>query len=362
MVIGNSNMFTSGITGSLNVSLRKSVKLEEKMTIFSTKKRILSKIDREFYKKLSISFLESHFNNLFASLGRPNISISFEISYQHRKPLMQIASYFMEFCRYSLLYGLENSDYYKSIYGMINIRFILENIDYLHELISSKHYPSILKLLPFFREILFLIQIFNNSSDSMQKNVSKNLQKRILYNKNVILLIKRVINVSKPLMNYFLPICIESNDILLKLIKKYSESHPYWYVSSLSCTEYFSRENDSEGYGSGIESNFNFEALIKFYSSREVVEFYCHALNNCQFESKEFNCMIARYLYFVIKSEYFKSLMRPSIITQLQKIVALHSSWAQQNQDLVLAANKIIRKFSSLIIADPAFLVLAFFN
>ena len=328
------------------------------------KKLNLSSEDRILLFKLSVNFLESYFNTLFALVSEKRTC--FELMRQHKKYLIQIASYFMEFCRYSMSDSVEKHDYYKLIYGMINIKCILDDIDYLHELISSKNYPVILRLLPYFKEMLLLIQSFANSDNDQRRAVSKNIQKQLLHSKNVLLLIRRVIMISKPVMKYFLHICIECNDILFKLTKKYSETHEYWHVSSLSCAEIFSRENDSEGsddFNIGQESNFNLESLVKHYASRENVEFYCQALTNCCYEHKDFNNMIARYLYFVIKSEHFyKSLMRPSVIVLLQKIINGSNSWMQHNKDLVVAGNKIVRKFSSLLIADPTYLVISFFN
>lgn len=330
----------------------------------TSKKQNLSSEDRDMFSKLSMSFLESNFNTLFVSISEKRTA--FEIMPQHHKYLIQIATYFMEFCRISAPNSEKKKDIYKLIYGMINVKYILNNIDYLHELISSKNYPAILKLLPYFKELLLLVQGFANSGDEVLRNVSKNIQKQLLHSKNVLLLVKRVIIVSKPVMKYFLHLCLECNDILLKLTKKYSESHEYWHVSSLSCAEIFSRENDVESsveFNIGHESNFNFESLVKHYSSREVVDFYCHSLSNCNFESKDLNDITARYLYYVAKSEYFhKSLMRPSIIVQLQKVVAGPTTWMQHNRDLVIVANKIVRKFSALIMSDPSHLVLSFFN
>lgn len=357
-------MFASGIPGSLDMTLRKNGKLERKISGQVMKKVSHSFEDRELFMKLSIQFLESHFNTLFYSIAEGRAV--FEMREQHRKYLMQIASYFMEFCRLSHCKSEQKTDYYKLIYGMINTKFMLGNIDYLHELISNKHYPNILKLLPFFKELLSLVYRFSNSDDDQRRSVSKNIQNQLLHSKNVLLLIRRVIMISKPLMKYFLHICIECNDILFKLTKKYSETHGYWHVSSLSCAAIYQRDNDAENYESlnmGQESNFNFESLLKHYSARDVVEFYFQSLINCQFESAETNNMVARYLYFIIKSEEFhKCLMRPSIVVQLQKVIAAPNSWMDQNKDLVIASNKIIRKFSQLIMSDPSNLVLSFFN
>lgn len=344
--------------------LRRNGKLEGKMTTQTRAKLNLSSEDRVLLFKLSVTFLESYFNIIFALVSEKRTC--FELEQQHKTYLLQIASYFMEFCRYSVSDFVENHDYYKLIYGMINVRFILDNIDYLHELISSKNYPLILRVLPYFKEMLLLVHSFANSYNEQRRAVSANIQKQLLHSKNVLLLIRRVIMISKPVIKYFLHICIECNDILFKLTKKYSENHEYWHVSSLSCAEIFSRENDLEGsddFNIGQESNFNFESLVKHYSSREVVEFYCQALTNCSYEHKNYNNMIGRYLYFVIKSEYFyKSLMRPSVIVLLQKIINGNNSWMQHNKELVIVANKIVRKFSSLLMADPSYLVLSFFN
>lgn len=346
------------------MALRRNGKLEGKMTTQTRKRLNLSSEDRVLLFKLSVNFLESHFNTLFALVSEKRTC--FELMNQHKKYLIQIASYFMEFCRHSMSDSVEKHDYYKMIYGMINVRFILDDIDYLHELISFKNYPVILRLLPYFKEMLLLVHSFANSDNEQRRAVSKNIQKQLLHSKNVLLLIRRVIMISKPVIKYFLHICIECNDILFKLTKKYSETHEYWHVSSLSCAEIYSRENDSEGsddFNIGQESNFNFESLVKHYSSRETVEFYCQALTNCSYEHKDFNNMIARYLYFVIKSEYFyKSLMRPSVIVLLQKVINGNNSWMQHNKDLVVAANKIVRKFSSLLMDDPSYLVISFFN
>ena len=323
-----------------------------------------SKEDRELFLTLSIDFLESHFNTLFKKVSDSRTIV--ELKNQHKKYLIQISAYFMEFCRVAFTYSNGSLDYYKLIYGMINVKYILNNIDYIHEIISSKNYPVILKLIPYFKELLSIVHQFANSNNEQRQSVSRNIQKQLLHCKNVLLLIKRVITISKPAMKYFLRITIECNDVLFNLTKKYSTSHGYWHVSSLSCAEIFSRENDSESceaLNMGQESNFTFESLIQHYSSREVVDFYCHALDNCQFESKEFNSMIARFLYFVLKSEkFFKALMRPSIIVSLQKVIAASSCWIQRNQDLVIAAKKVVRKFSSLLISDPSYLVLSFFN
>lgn len=320
--------------------------------------------ERELFLKLSVEFLESHLNAVYSAITEGKTA--FEFSNQHRKYLILISKYFMEFCHRA--YSISNGklDYYKLIYGMLNVKYILNDIDYLHDLISSKNYPVILKLLPYFKELLTLVQMFSNSDNDQRQSVSKNLQKQLLHSKNVLLLVRRVIMVAKPVMKHFIHICIECNDILFKLTKKYSLSHEYWHVSSLTCSEIFSRENDSENYdnfNTGQESNFNFESLIKHYSSREVIDFYGFALMNCQFEARDFNSMIARFLHFVVKSEhFFKSLMRPSIIVKLQIVATAPESWIKQNQDLVITSNKIVRKFSSLIISDPTNLVLSFFN
>lgn len=333
------------------------------MSTQTSKKQNLSGEDRDLFLKLSISFLESNFNSLFVAVSEKRTA--FGLTPQHHKYLIQIATYFMEFCRISAPVSEKKNEIYKLIYGMINVKYILDNIDYLHELISSKNYPAILKLLPYFKEVLLLVQGFANSGDETLRNVSKNIQKQLLHSKNVLLLSKRIITVSKPVIKYFLHICIECNDILLKLTKKYSESHEYWHVSSLSCAEIFSRENDTEGsveFNYGHETNFNLESLLKHYSSREIVDFYSQALGNCNFESKELNDMNARYLYYVIKSKSYMSLMRPSIIVNLQKVVAGPTTWMQHNRDLVVVANKIVRQFSKLISSDPSQLVLSFFN
>ena len=357
-------MFASGIPGSLDMIMRKNGKLEGKISSHVLKKVNLSFENRELFMKLSIQFLESHFNALFRTIAEE--TSVFEMRERHRKYLMQIASYFMEFCRISHSNSEKNNDYYRHIYGMINAKFMLANIDYLHELISSKHYPSILCLLPFFKELLFLVYRFSNSEDDQRRSVSKNIQNQLLHSKNVLLLIRRVIMIAKPLMKYFLQICIECNDILYKLTKKYSDSHGYWHVSSLSCAAIYQKDNDaeiSEIMNMGQESNFNFDSLLKNYSSRDVVDFYCQSLINCHFESTEINNMVAHYFYFIVKSEnHFKSLMRPSIIVQLQKVIAAPNTWMNQNKDLVIVANKIIRKFSMLIMSDPSNLVLSFFN
>lgn len=357
-------MFASGIPGSLDVTLRKNVKLERKISGHVSKKFNLSSEDRELFMKLSSQFLESNFNTLFLTIAEERLV--FEMREQHRKYLMYIASYFLEFCRISHRNTEQKIDCYKFIYGMINVKFILSNIDFLHELISSKHYPNILKMLPFFKELLLLVYQFSNSDDDQRRSVSKNIQNQLLHSKNVLLLIKRVIMIVKPLMKHFLQICMECNDILFKLTKKYSESHGYWHVSSLSCAATLQRDTEgeiNENFNMGQESNFNFESLIKHYSSRDVVDFYCLNLINCHFESIDINNMLARYFYFIIKSEsFYKSLMRPSIIVQLQKVIASPNSWMNQNKDLVIAANKIIRKFSLLINSDPSNLVLSFFN
>lgn len=334
------------------------------MTTQTRSKLNLSPEDRILLFKLSVNFLESYFNTLFALVAEKRTC--FELMNQHKKYLIQIASYFMEFCRCSMSESVEQHDYYKMIYGMINVKSILDDIDYLHELISSKNYPLILRLLPYFKELLLLVQGFANSEHEQRRSVSRNIQKQLLHSKNVLLLTRRAIMIAKPVIKYFLHVCIECNDILFTLTKKYAEAHEYWHVSSLSCAEIFSRENDSEGsddFNIGQESNFNFESLVKHYSSRETVEFYCQALTNCCYESKEFNSMMARYLYFVIKSEHFyKALMRPSVIVLLQKVINGDNSWIQHNKDLVVAANKIVRKFSSLLISDPSYLVISFFN
>lgn len=364
-MINNTNLFASGIPGSLDVTLRKNGKLEGKISSHVSKKINLSYEDCELFMKLSIQFLESNFNTLFYSIAEEKYV--FEIREQHRKYLMHISSYFMEFCRISHGNSEQKIDYYKLIYGMINVKFMLANLDYLHELISSKHYPNILKLLPFFKELLFLVYQFSNSDDDQRRSVSKNIQNQLLHSKNVLLLTRRVIMIAKPLMKYFLQTCIECNDILFKLTKKYSESHGYWHVSSLSCAAIYEKDNDAESHEilnmGGQESNFNFDSLVKHYSARDIVDFYCQSLINCHFETTETNNMVARYFYFIIKSEsFYKSLMRPSIIVQLQKVIAAPNSWMNQNKDLVIASNKIIRKFSSLIMSDPSNLVLSFFN
>jgi hypothetical protein len=363
MVINDTKMFASGIPGSLDVTLRKNTKMEQKMSINTSSKQHISPPDRDMYLKLTQSFLESHFNTLFASICEMKTLFSFEP--RHKKSIIQIASYFMEFCRLSMENNSENDLYYH-IYGMINLKFILDNIDFLHELVSEKNYPALLKLLPFFKESLQLVEFFERSKNEQRNSVSKNILKQILHSKNVILLIKRIMIISKPLMKYFVELCIDSNDVLFKLVKDYSASHKYWYVSSLSCAEIYSRENDTESgdvLNLGHESNFNFDSLLKHYSSRDVVDFYCHCLNNCDFESKGFNSKLARYYFHIIKSEYFfQVLMRPSIISQLQKIVTASPSWMQNNKDLVIVSNKIIRRFCSLILADPTNLVMSFFN
>ena len=56
---------------------------------------------------------------------------------------------------------------------MINTKFMLGNIDYLHELISNKHYPNILKLLPFFKRIAVASLSIFNSDDDQRRSVSK---------------------------------------------------------------------------------------------------------------------------------------------------------------------------------------------
>lgn len=348
----------------MDVILRRNGKLESKMTTQTRKKLNLSPDDRILLFNLSVNFLESYFNTLFALVSEKRTC--FEMTQQHKKFLIQISSYFMEFCRFSVSDFVEKHDYYKLIYGMINVKSILDNIDFLHELISSKNYPVILRLLPYLKELLLLVLTFASSENDQRRSVSRNIQKQLLHSKNVLLLIRRAIMIAKPVIKYFIHICIECNDILFKLTKKYSETNEYWHVSSLSCAEIFSRENDlesSDDFNTGQESNFNLESLVKHYASRETVEFYCQALANCNYESKEFNNMIARYFYFVIKSEnFYKSLMRPSVIVLLQKVINGDNSWMQHNRDLVVVANKIVRKFSSLIMSDPSYLVISFFN
>lgn len=356
-------MFVAGIPGSLDMKMRKNGKLEGKISSHVYKRINLSNEQRKLFLTLSIQFLESHFNSLFHSITEERTV--FDITEKHRKYLMQIVSYFMEFCRISSA-DTKKTDYYKLLYGMLNSKFLLANIDYLHELISSKNYPNILKLMPFFKELLLLVLQFSNSEDELRRSVSKNIQNQLLHSKNVLLLVRRVIIIAKPLTKYFLHLCIECNDVLFKLTKKYSQYHSYWHVSSLSCAAIYQKDNEldlQEFFNMGQESNFNFETLIKYYSSRDVVGFYCQCLLNCQYEPSEINNMVARYLYFLVKSDsFYKSLMRPSIVVQLQNVIAAPDSWKNNNNDLIISSKKIIRKFSLLIKSDPSNLVLSFFS
>lgn len=357
-------MFASGIPGSLDVSIRKNRKLEMKMSEFSDKKKSLSSEYRSMYCKLSIEYLESHFNELFKFVCTSDIVFrSKDLLFRH---ILKIATYFMEFCRY-FLSSSEKNDYYKSIYGMINKKFLLEGIEYLHELVFAKHYQNMLKMLPFYKEMLMLLEIFSNSSSSDRKTVSKNLQKEIFHNKNSILLIKRVVSVSKPLMKYFSSIIIESNHILFKLIESYSKIHPYWYVNASSFMEHLLKEEaadeDGDGHCYGSDSNFSYETLIKLYSTRDIVDFYCFALGDCLHETISTNKKLARYFYRVLNSENsYKSVMRPSLIVQLQKAVASPAGWSLQNSDLFVVSKKIVRKFSNHVKNDPTFLIMSFFN
>lgn len=76
---------------------------------------------------------------------------------------MDISAYFMEFCReyrdadkaalpQTNSDTAPRSDRYASIYGMISKKYMLEAIDYLNQLVSEKHYPSMLGSLRFFQE------------------------------------------------------------------------------------------------------------------------------------------------------------------------------------------------------------------
>jgi hypothetical protein len=239
-------------------------------------------------------------------------------------------------------------------------------IEHLHVTIIEKHYPLILRLLRFYRELLMLIDAFSRSSIKDQRKASEDLQKELFHSKTMLMVTKRVITNSKPVLKYFTHICLDCNNILFKLIEAYGEEHPYWNVSSSAqvFAHFANHDDDNDAVRVlGAESNFSYSALIKHYSAREIVDFYSALLANCQFEITETNNKVAQYMYRVVKHpDYLHGLMRPSIIVQLQRVLSASSTWSSQNTDLITACKKVVRNYCNLIKKDHMYLIESFFH
>lgn len=370
MVINNSSMFASGLPGSLDATIRRNRKLEEKISVIQTPKKVFLAEERRLYLKLSLDYLESHFNNLFAT-ARKRWEKSSYLPPRDVANYMEIAAYFIEFCRvYSSnspsSSSADEGDKFSLIYGIVDKNLLFNMIEHLHVTIIEKHYPLMLRLLRFYRELLMLIDVFSKSSDPERKSASDYLQKELFHSKTTLMVTKRVITNSKPVLKYFAHICLDCNDILFKLVEAYGQQHPYWNVTSSSHVfEQLSALDDEDDTIRvlGAESNFSYSALVKYYSARDIVDFYAGLLANCQFESIKTNNKVAHYLYRMVKHpDYFHAVMRPSMIVQLQRVLSSSSTWMSANADLVTAGKKMVRKYSNLAKCDPMYLIQSFFN
>lgn len=196
--------------------------------------------------------------------------------------------------------------------------------------------------------------------------MSENLQKELFHKKNTLLLIKRVICISKPLTNFFMQACIDCNHILFRLVEEYARSHEYWFVSAGTFLETLMRENpdDDDSFRNySSDTNFSYAELVKQYSSRDVVDFYALALSNCFFVSSDMNRKVARYFYRVLKTGgCSKTLMRASMIVQLQKVLTAPENWHQRNADLLTVGRLMVRQFSAMVRESPLFIIQSFFN
>ncbi len=365
MVINNSVMFSSGMPGSLDATMRRNRKLEEKISAVQPMKKSYSSEDRRLYFKLSKDYLESHFNNLFCTARSRFEKTSF-LPPNDVANYMEIAAYFMEFCRVYSRNGAYENDLFSLIYGIIDKKLLFSMIEHLHVTIVEKHYPLMLRLLRFYRELLMLIDAFSKSTIQERKSASDYLQKELFHSKTMLMVVKRVISCSKPVLKYFAHICLDCNNILFKLVDAYGVQHPYWFVSS--SPQLFSQiSNNDENCEAvqvlGAESNFSYARLIKHYSSRDIVDFYAALLANCQFETIDTNSKVAQFLYRVLKDpECMHALMRPSIIVQLQRVLSASLTWTLSNSDLITVSKKVVRNYCNLIKKDPMYLIESFFH
>ena len=366
MVINNAAMFAAGIPGSLDATVRRSKKLEEKISaIVQPQKKSYLTEERKLYFKLSKDYLDSHFNNLFVTAANRFANTSF-LPPRDVANYMEIAAYFMEFCRVHAKNSSDGSDMFSLIYGIVNKSLLFSMIEHLHISIIEKRYPLILRLLRFYRELLMLIDAFSKSESQERKSASDYLQKELFHSKTMLMVTKRVITSSKPVLKYFTHICLDCNNILFKLMEEYGKEHPYWSVSSSSqvFAHFANKDDDDEVIRVlGAEHNFSYSAFVKHYSARDIVDFYATLLANCQFESVDTNNKVAQFLYRVVKHpDYLHALMRPSIVVQLQRVLSASSTWTSHNSALITASKKIVRSYCNLIKKDPMYLIESFYH
>lgn len=365
MVITKSSLFASGMPGSLDVIQRRNRKLEDKMFMINTgPKRNFSPDEKSMLNRLTRDYLDSHFNNLFGFVA--NSEVVYSQKQRYLPSLMEIAAYFSEYCRLQAATGPQSEDLYPLIYGSIDSKFVIECIEMLHCIVSTKNYPMMLRLLKYYRESLLFLESFSKSSLTERSETSANLQRELFRCKTFLLMTKRTIAVAKPVSKYFLHICAECNHILFKLVERYAADHQYWYVSSAPhIIETLARADPDceEMMSYGSEANYSWTNFMRNYSSRDIVDFYALLLSNCQFEKAATNRQVARFFYRMIKNEDCSQfLMRPSLVVMLQKVLAGPGLWMQQNVDLVTTSRLIVRNFSNRILADPFALIRSFFN